>query len=107
VIGITRVEDDNEVMMMTARGKIQRIAVKEIGIIGRNTQGVRIMSLDGGDKLAAVVRVPLEEGDDDSSTDAVGVETPTTEPNTPVDTSPPTETPHDSEIDLSDDATDD
>jgi DNA gyrase subunit A len=106
VIGITRVEDDNEVMMMTARGKIQRIAVKEIGIIGRNTQGVRIMSLDGGDKLAAVVRVPLEEGDDDSSTDAVGVETPTTEPNTPVDTSPPTETPHASEIDLSDDATD-
>jgi DNA gyrase subunit A len=47
--------------MMTARGKIQRIAVREVSIIGRNTQGVRIMSLDEGDTLAAVVRVPKEE----------------------------------------------
>ncbi len=64
VIGISRVEDDSEVMMMTARGKIQRIAVQEIGIIGRNTQGVRIMNLDQGDKLAAVVRVPKDDDDD-------------------------------------------
>jgi len=106
VIGITRVEDDNEVMMMTARGKIQRIAVKEIGIIGRNTQGVRIMSLDRGDKLAAVVRVPLEEGDDDSSAATVAPETPTADPNTPADTLPPTETPQASENDAADDSTD-
>ncbi len=32
--------------MMTVRGKIQRIAAKDISVIGRNTQGVRIMSLD-------------------------------------------------------------
>jgi DNA gyrase subunit A len=66
VIGITRVEDDDEVMMMTARGKIQRVAVGEISVIGRNTQGVRIMSLDDGDTLAAIVRVPKEESDGDS-----------------------------------------
>ena len=60
VIGITPVTDDDEVMIMTARGKIQRIAVREISVIGRNTQGVRMMSLDAGDKLAAVVRVPRE-----------------------------------------------
>ncbi len=46
--------------MMTARGKIQRIAAGEISVIGRNTQGVRIMSLDDGDTLAAVVRVPRD-----------------------------------------------
>ena len=63
VIGIARVDDDDEVLMMTARGKIQRIAAKEIGIIGRNTQGVRIMSLDEGDTLAAAVRVPKEESE--------------------------------------------
>ena len=48
-------------MMMTARGKLQRIVAGEIGVIGRNTQGVRIMSLDEGDALAAVVRVPRED----------------------------------------------
>lgn len=60
VIGITRVDDDDEILMMTARGKIQRIACNEINVIGRNTQGVRIMSLDAGDTLAAVKRVPKE-----------------------------------------------
>ena len=60
VIAIARVDDDDEVLMMTARGKIQRVACREIGVIGRNTQGVRIMSLDAGDTLAAVKRVPKE-----------------------------------------------
>jgi DNA gyrase subunit A len=46
---------------MTARGKLQRLAVSEINVIGRNTQGVRIMSLDEADAVAAVVRVPKEE----------------------------------------------
>ena len=62
VIGIVRVRDDDEVMMITARGKIQRIPVSDISVIGRNTQGVRIMSLDEGDTLVAVKRVPREEG---------------------------------------------
>ena len=53
--------DDDEVLMMTARGKLQRFRAGEISTIGRNTQGVRIMSLDEGDTIAAVVRVPREE----------------------------------------------
>jgi DNA gyrase subunit A len=61
VIGIAAVHDDDELLMMTARGKIQRIAAREISTIGRNTQGVRIMSLDDDDSLAAIVRVPREE----------------------------------------------
>lgn len=61
VIGIARVSDEDELLMITARGKIQRIAAREISTIGRNTQGVRIMSLDEGDTLAAIVRVPAEE----------------------------------------------
>ncbi|HEV3417365.1 MAG TPA: DNA gyrase subunit A [Pirellulales bacterium] len=61
VIGVTGVRDDDELLMMTARGKIQRIAAGEISVIGRNTQGVRIMSLDEEDSLAAIVRVPREE----------------------------------------------
>jgi DNA gyrase subunit A len=61
VIGIVRVTDDDESLMMTARGKIQRIAARDINPIGRNTQGVRIMSLDEDDTLMAVVRVPKED----------------------------------------------
>jgi DNA gyrase subunit A len=61
VIGIVPVKDEDELMMMTTGGKIQRIAAREVSVIGRNTQGVRIMSLDEGDRLAAVVRVPREE----------------------------------------------
>ena len=61
VIGIARVNDDDEVIMMTARGKIQRIAAGEISVIGRNTQGVRIMSTVEGDSLAAIVRVPRDD----------------------------------------------
>ncbi len=61
VISIVSVNDDDEVLMMTARGKIQRIATKDISVIGRNTQGVRIMSMDESDTLIAAVRVPPED----------------------------------------------
>jgi DNA gyrase subunit A len=61
VVGISRVDDRDEVLMMTARGKLQRVPAADISVIGRNTQGVRIMSLDEGDTLVAVVRVPKEE----------------------------------------------
>ena len=61
VIGIVRVRDGDELLMMTARGKIQRIPAGDVSIIGRNTQGVKIMRLDEGDTLVAVKRVPQEE----------------------------------------------
>ena len=70
VIGILRVDDDDEMMMMTARGKLQRIAVDGISVVGRNTQGVRIMNLDDGDSLVAIKRIPKEEKvEDDVPTD--------------------------------------
>jgi len=60
VIGIVRVRDEDEVMMITARGKIQRIPVADIPLRGRNTMGVRIMTLEEGDTLVAVKRIPAE-----------------------------------------------
>jgi DNA gyrase subunit A len=64
VIGISHISDEDELLMMTAHGKLQRIAASDINIIGRNTQGVRIMSLDDDDTLIAVKRVPKEEEND-------------------------------------------
>ena len=61
VMGIVRVDETDELMMMTARGKIQRVKVSDFNAIGRNTQGVRIISLDKDDTLVALVRVPQDE----------------------------------------------
>ena len=61
VIGVAGVRDDDELLMMTARGKLQRIVAGEVSVIGRNTQGVRIMTMDEADTLAAIVRVPRDE----------------------------------------------
>jgi DNA gyrase subunit A len=61
VVSIVAVRAEDQVLMMTARGKIQRVNVREINAIGRNTQGVRIMRLDESDSLAAVVPVPPSE----------------------------------------------
>mgnify|MGYP000249073777 CR=1 FL=1 len=61
VVSVVSVNDEDELLMITARGKLQRMAVNEISIIGRNTQGVRIMALDEEDTVAGVVRVPRDE----------------------------------------------
>ena len=84
VIGITRVQDDDEVLMMTAGGKIQRTSASEISVIGRNTSGVRIMGLSEGDTLAAIVRVPKEDADDEGE----GGELAPDEPNAETPASP-------------------
>ena len=70
VMGIARVADEDEVFMMTAKGKIQRISAADINTIGRNTQGVRIMNVDDGDSLIAIVRAPAEE--DNGEEEATG-----------------------------------
>ncbi len=61
VVSIVAVRDEDQVLMMTAHGKIQRVNVAEIRPMGRNTQGVLIMRVDDGDTLAAVVPVPPGE----------------------------------------------
>ena len=86
VVGIVPVSDGDELMMMTVRGKIQRVAAKDISVIGRNTQGVRIMSLDEGDTLTAIVRVPPEDISE------LEVAQPTPVSGTPDPSSLPTET---------------
>ena len=74
VIGIARVNDDDEIFMMTGKGKLQRIKAADINVIGRNTQGVRIMNVDEGDSLIAVVRVPAEEVSEDEEISGEGTQ---------------------------------
>ncbi|WP_419195120.1 DNA gyrase subunit A [Novipirellula herctigrandis] len=74
VIGIAHVTDEDELFMMTAKGKLQRIKAADINVIGRNTQGVRIMNVDEGDSLVGVVRVPPEEESEEGVVAPVTVE---------------------------------
>jgi DNA gyrase subunit A len=60
VVDIVSVADDDEVIMITARGKIQRVRASDISQIGRNTQGVRIIRLDEGDTLVSLARIPAK-----------------------------------------------
>ncbi len=61
VIGCVRVTEDDELLMISARGQLQRIRAADISVVGRNTQGVRIMNLDEDDTLVAVKRVPRSD----------------------------------------------
>ncbi|CAI4029586.1 DNA gyrase subunit A [Nitrospira tepida] len=69
-VGFLQVRDGDEVMVMTAHGKVLRCKVDDIREIGRNTQGVRLLDLEGGDdRVASVARLAEvvdreEEGED-------------------------------------------
>jgi DNA gyrase subunit A len=86
VIGVVPVNDSDEVLLMTSGGKLQRIACNDISVIGRNTKGVRIMSLAEGDTLAVVVPVPRDETNGDDSPAVPTGTSPATESDKPVDT---------------------
>ncbi len=64
VISTLCVHGEDHVLMISSGGKIQRIRAVEISEIGRNTQGVRVMRLDEGDRLASVARIPADFADE-------------------------------------------
>ncbi len=59
-VDIVAVTDADEILMVTASGKIQRLRAGDINVIGRNTQGVRIIRLEDGDKLVSMACIPAE-----------------------------------------------
>jgi DNA gyrase subunit A len=60
VIDIVAVSDSDDVLMVTAGGKIQRVRAGDISQVGRNTQGVRVIRLDDDDTLVSMARIPSE-----------------------------------------------
>ena len=57
VVAITQVHTNEELLVMTEQGKILRTPANEIRTIGRATQGVKLMDLDGEDKIVSVALV--------------------------------------------------
>ena len=61
VSAIMLVDETSEAMVISQFGKIIRMNTTSIREAGRSTQGVRLLNLDGGDKVAAAVVIPPEE----------------------------------------------
>ena len=57
VVGAVLVKDEDETMLITDAGVLIRTRVKEISVVGRNTQGVTLIDLGEGEKLAGVEKV--------------------------------------------------
>jgi len=64
VVAIKSVIDEDELMVITRNGVVNRQRVEEIRTIGRATQGVRLVNLDPGDRVMDVARVVMENGED-------------------------------------------
>jgi DNA gyrase subunit A len=62
VIGVVQVSNDDELMLITQQGKILRMASNTIRAIGRATQGVRLIDIEGDDRAVSIAR--LEEQDE-------------------------------------------
>ncbi|CAN5513733.1 DNA gyrase subunit A [soil metagenome] len=62
VVAIKEVHPGDELMVITRAGIVNRQAIDGIRVIGRNTQGVRLVNLDNGDSVMDVARVVSEEG---------------------------------------------
>ena len=54
---VLSVKDDDEVMVITRNGVAIRMPVKGVSVIGRNTQGVRVMRLREGDKVVSATKI--------------------------------------------------
>jgi DNA gyrase subunit A len=61
MVGALQIEPDDEIMLISSSGTLVRTPVNDISVQGRNTQGVRLIRLDEGDRLVGLERI-LAEG---------------------------------------------
>ncbi len=71
VIGTRYVVDDDDVMVITDKGKLIRMSVKQISVFGRNTQGVRLINVTSPEKVSSIAIV--EDANLSSETKSIDV----------------------------------
>jgi DNA gyrase subunit A len=69
VVGILSLKEDSDLMIISKEGKIIRLEASEIRQVGRSTQGVRLVRLEGDDRVAAACVVPEAENGDSTKPD--------------------------------------
>jgi DNA gyrase subunit A len=70
VVGAVQVRDEHQIMLISDGGTLVRTPVKDVSIVGRNTQGVKLINLTKNEKLVGLERVIDEEDDEESSEEA-------------------------------------
>jgi len=70
VVGAIAADDNDEVMLISGGGTLVRTRVNEISVMGRNTQGVRLIALAEDERLVGIERIVEERDDEDGSDDA-------------------------------------
>jgi len=86
-VGLAQVKDRDEVMLVTNGGMLIRIKVQDISVIGRNTQGVRLITLESdGEEVSGISKLPEsgEENGDGGNGDEI--EPPAADPQPPEPT---------------------
>jgi DNA gyrase subunit A len=76
VIGVMQVSDDDELMLITQQGKILRMAAKDIRTIGRATQGVRLIDIEGDDRAVSIALLAEKDVEDAPPAGTSGEEPP-------------------------------
>ncbi len=61
VIGVQKVTEDDQIMLVTNIGKIIRLRIKDIRVIGRNTQGVRLIDVEEDERVVSLARLAESE----------------------------------------------
>ena len=63
-VGALQVADDDEIMLISSSGTLVRTPVSDISVIGRNTQGVRLIRVEPGQRLVGLARIESMEADE-------------------------------------------
>jgi len=63
VVGVQQVTEDDQLMLVTNKGKIIRLRITDIRVIGRNTQGVHLIDVEEGERVVSLARLAEKEED--------------------------------------------
>jgi DNA gyrase subunit A len=70
IMGILQVNEDDEIMLVTDGGKILRLMAKDISLIGRVTQGVKLMDLEAEERVVSLAKVAERNGNGEPELEA-------------------------------------
>ena len=83
LVSIKNVTDEDDLMIINKSGIAIRMAIEDLRVMGRATQGVKLINLKGSDSIAAVAKVmkeeEVEESEEDTTEASTSEETPNTE----------------------------
>jgi len=69
MVGALQVQPDDEIMLINSVGTLVRVPIGEISVLGRNTQGVRVMRLGEDETLVSVERIAADSGEDEGESE--------------------------------------